>query len=183
MKTLQGRLLIASPSLVDPNFNRTVVLLVHHNDDGALGLVLNRPTNKTLAEIWDQLSENPCEATHPLYWGGPVPGPLMVLHTHDAMGDSQVLGGLHFSVEKEKIEQLVDCDPGSCRFFVGHAGWAAGQLESELQDDSWTTLPAKFAHVFDDEADLWRAVTKEIADSSLLGQLGVRHSPPDPSLN
>ncbi len=183
MKTLQGCLLVASPSLVDPNFNRTVVLLVHHNDEGALGLVLNRPTNKTLGDIWDQLSESPCDRAHPLYWGGPVPGPLMVLHTDDAIGDSEVLDGLHFSVEKEKIEQLVESDDGTCRFFVGHAGWAAGQLEAELQEDSWITVPATLEHVFDDEADLWRAVTKDIADSSLLGQLGVKHSPPDPSLN
>src|SRR5205814_2997514 len=81
MKSLQGQLLIASPKLFDPNFFRSVVLLVQHTENGALGLILNHPLEMTIANAWEQVSEMPCEATGVLHQGGPCDGPLMVLHT------------------------------------------------------------------------------------------------------
>src|SRR5687768_5273835 len=91
MKSLQGQLLIASPKLFDPNFFRSVVLLVQHTDAGALGLVLNRPLEMTINDAWGQVSETPCDATGFLHQGGPCEGPLMVLHTDSALPELPVI--------------------------------------------------------------------------------------------
>ena len=74
MKSLQGHLLVASPKLVDPNFFHTVVLLVQHNQEGALGLVLNRPLQTTVQEMWQEVGESQCEVDQPLHQGGPCEG-------------------------------------------------------------------------------------------------------------
>ena len=95
-ESLRGHLLIASPKLVDPNFHRTVVLMIQHTDDGALGLVLNRSTGKLLQNIWSEISEKPCDGELVLHLGGPVPGPLMALHTAEWLSDSEVLPGVFF---------------------------------------------------------------------------------------
>jgi len=81
MKSLQGHLLIASPTLLDPNFRKSVVLLVQHNEEGAMGLVLNRPTETKLCEAWTQVAETDCASDASLNLGGPCEGPLMALHT------------------------------------------------------------------------------------------------------
>ena len=91
MKSLQGQLLIASPKLFDPNFFRSVILLVQHGENGALGLVLNRPLEMTIANAWEQVSEMPCEATGFLHQGGPCDGPLMVLHTDASIPEMPVI--------------------------------------------------------------------------------------------
>jgi len=72
MDSLSGSLLIATPDLVDPNFHRTVVLLLLHSEEGAMGIVLNRPTATTVSAVWDEISDAECECQHPVNWGGPV---------------------------------------------------------------------------------------------------------------
>ena len=82
MKSLAGNLLIASPFLGDQNFNKSVVLIIQHTEEGAFGLVLNRPTNFRMADVWDIVSDDePCPADAVIHYGGPVEGPLMALHT------------------------------------------------------------------------------------------------------
>src|SRR5208282_6015778 len=91
MEVLQGRLLIASPRLVDPNFFRSIVLLVQHSEDGALGLILNRQLKISVRSAWAQISQSVCQADGFLYQGGPCDGPLMVLHTIEEFSQHQVL--------------------------------------------------------------------------------------------
>src|SRR5687767_11112387 len=97
MTSLQGQLLIASPKLVDPNFFHTVILLVQHNDEGALGLVLNRPLRTTVKEMWREVAEDEeCEVEGPLHQGGPCEGALMVVHADAAEAEAQVTDGVYF---------------------------------------------------------------------------------------
>src|SRR5688572_10558721 len=102
MESLQGRLLVASPKLRDPNFARSVVLLIRHGDDGALGLILNRPLETSFRELWSNVSETPCKHKGSLYLGGPVKGPLMAIHRRKSLSEFEVIGGVHFCAESAK---------------------------------------------------------------------------------
>src|SRR4051795_298785 len=97
MKSLQGQLLIAAPKLRDPNFFRSVVLLVQHDEQGSLGLVLNRPLEVSIRAAWKQLSSTSCEIDGNLYQGGPCEGCLMALHTDVEASDMEVTEGVQFS--------------------------------------------------------------------------------------
>lgn len=183
MQSLQGHLLVASHQLLDSNFARSVVLIVRHDAEGALGLILNRRTNRKIEEIWEQISETTCGSDAPLYFGGPVPGPLMALHQHEPLADAEVLPGAYFCVEKEKLEQLVAQNDGPFTLFVGHAGWGGGQLENELEVGGWRTTPATLEHVFQRESDLWERVNKELGIALLRSALHIKDLPDDPSVN
>jgi putative transcriptional regulator len=181
MESLQGHLLIASPRLPNP-FARTVVLLIQHSSEGSLGLVLNRRTEKVVTEIWDQISDQPCEIEHPLDAGGPVPGPLMAIHTDPSLSQLEVLPGVHFSVEREQLEQLVEDRDQPLRLFVGNAGWAPGQLEGELATKAWITTRATVEDVFHWGEDLWEVVRKRLGEAIFAG-LKLKDVPEDASLN
>lgn len=183
MKSLEGHLLISAPQLADPNFRQAVVLLVHHNEQGALGLTLNRPLSVTVDAIWKQVSDEPCHVTDPVYLGGPCEGPLMALHQHTLLADSEVLHGVSFTTDADKIRQLVNTHTGRARYFVGYSGWGAGQLEHELREESWITPRASVDHVFDSPEELWQRITKELADSVLFSAGKPKHMPTDPSMN
>ena len=184
MKSLQGHLLIATPDLRDPNFSRSVVLMVQHSEQGALGLILNRPTRAAIEEVWNQVSQSPCLASGPLHFGGPIQGPLMVLHSRAELAETQVFHGLCFSVQPDNLEQLISHPPAaSMKFFVGYSGWAAGQLENEMKEGSWRTLTATAELVFGPSDDLWETVHKQVTTASLQSLLKLKHLPPDPSLN
>jgi putative transcriptional regulator len=180
---LPGHLLVASEKLRDPNFFHSVVLLVRHNEEGAFGLALNRATGTAVGEVWNQISTSPCASREPLRIGGPIQGPLMALHRNADLVDIEAPSGVYFTAEKEKLEQLVVEPEESAKFFIGYAGWGAGQLESELAAGAWGTIAATPERVFRDLDDFWEAMTKEISNSSLLAALGIKHQPPDPRMN
>ncbi len=181
--SFQGQLLIASPILRDPNFRQSVVLIVEHNENGTLGLVLNRPSETAVSEIWGKISETPCTTDQPLYIGGPVEGPLMAIHTHEGEANNTVLPGVYFSVEKDHLNAIVAAGDDSFRLFVGHAGWGAGQLENEMEQGSWLLLPATLELVFYRGDDLWDNVRNQVAQSSFVGRLGIKQLPDDPRMN
>jgi len=183
MKSLQGQLLAASPYLVDPNFVRTVVLMVQHGPQGALGVVLNRPIDKTVQDLWREVDEPPCDSQKRLNLGGPVSGPLMALHTQAPLGEIEVLPGLFFSADKTHLEELVQSEDDRYKLFIGHSGWGSGQLESELNQGAWLILPATIDYVFDDGEKLWRTVTREVGRSTLASVLHIKHVPDDPTVN
>ena len=186
MNSLQGHMLIATPELVDPNFFRSVVLIVQHSEEGALGLIINRPTETPLAEIWPQLSDEPCEADDILFGGGPCEGPLMAIHTDPGHAQIDVLDGVCFSAEPTAAEWLIETEHRPRRFYVGCSGWAPGQLEGELATGSWITMPAKPTYIFQDEDDqpnAWVRIANDIADARLLDSLKQDHRPADPRLN
>lgn len=182
-KSLQGHFLVASPHLKDPNFVGTVVLLVRHDQHGALGVVLNRPADKKLKELWESVSQTPCHSDQQINLGGPVPGPLMAIHTQPALADAEVLPGVYFAAEKEKLELLVAREDEHFRIFVGHSGWGGGQLEGELEQGAWLTTPATVQYIFYDDTDLWETVAKQIGKSVLQSMLGIDDLPEDPTVN
>ena len=183
MESLQGHFLIAATELQDPNFRQTVVLLVQHNDEGALGLVLNRPSDITVKQVWEKVGDSPCVTDHTLLVGGPCQGPLMSVHTKFGLGDQEVMPGVYFSTQSDSIEKLVARDDEAMRFFVGFAGWSPGQLESELETGSWRTMEATAEQIFAAPSDLWIMLTRHAISSTLISTLRIKHVPSDPSLN
>jgi putative transcriptional regulator len=181
--SLQAHLLIASPELAEP-FSRSVVLLIRHNEAGALGLILNRRTEAALKDSWDNVSQVPCQRSDSIFLGGPCEGPLVALHADKTLQEIEVLPGLFFSAGKDKLETLAAQQDGSpIKFFAGYSGWAAGQLEAEIRRGSWSVMPAKAQHVFRFEDDLWLRARRHVADAAWRHTLHIKHSPPDPTLN
>jgi putative transcriptional regulator len=182
MESLEGQLLLASPQLLDPNFVHSVILLIKHNDNGALGLVINRPTGKTVQELWRQVGQSPCESQKPVHLGGPVPGPLMAIHTVDDLAELEIVAGVYFAELKENLDALVRCDK-PFKLFVGNSGWGPGQLEGEIESGSWRTAPARLEDIFDPAEDLWQRLMRRAVAGVLPEMLGIKHVPSDPSLN
>ena len=141
--TYQGRFLLGAPDLEDPNFFRSVVLLVDHSESGALGVILNRPTDTTLSRVWREVSEEPCLREAFLHAGGPCEGLLSALHTDADSAQMEVCDGLYFTAEAPLLAQLVEDDhaPVDARFFVGYAGWGPEQLEMEVEHGGWLLTP------------------------------------------
>ena len=183
MDYLKGHLLVASPHLADPNFARTVVLLIHHSEEGAFGVVLNRPADNTIKELWEQVAETPCESDRRVNVGGPVAGPLMAVHTDRELAEMEIVPGLYFAAQREHLEELLGQRDHRFRLFVGHSGWGGGQLENELKEGAWLTTPATVEAVFGEEAGLWKRVAQGIGLSMLTSTLKIKHVPEDPSMN
>ena len=181
MHSLRGQLLIAGPALVDPNFARSVVLILEHSDEGAMGLILNRPVEATVGEAAPELEEV-VDGEAPIFQGGPVqPQGVIVLAEFDDPEDAAMLvvgrvGPLSASADLDTVA-VVD---GRSRAFAGHAGWGEGQLESELERDDWFVDPAHAEDAFaDDPLSLWGAVLERKGGKYAL----VARMPEDPRVN
>ncbi len=173
--TLRGRLLVAAPSLRDPNFVRSVILIAEHGDGGAMGLVLNRPSETSVGEAVPELTSLSA-GDEPVFVGGPVAmGSVLALAEVDDPDDASelVLGAVGFV-------QDPDVAARRGRIFVGYAGWSAGQIEAELEEETWIVVPAEADDVFSDEPDaLWSEVLRRQGGPLAL----LATMPPDPSLN
>jgi putative transcriptional regulator len=176
----RGQLLIAGPGLVDPNFWRTVVLVVEHSDEGALGLVLNRPSETTVGEAVSEL-EQLLEVDDPLYVGGPVqPSALIVLAEFDQPGEAALIAFEDVGVLASGAQEDPDLSVRRGRAFVGHAGWGPGQLDDEVERGDWILEPARREDAFTGAPlELWSQVLTRKGGSYAL----VARMPPDPSVN
>lgn len=188
MESLQGKLLLAAPAMQDPNFARSVILVVKHDADGALGLVLNRPTGATVREAIDMESGVTCATDAVLLRGGPCDGPLMVLHSDAELAQETVIPGepgVYFSVESDLVQELLASEAQALRFFHGYAGWAAGQLDAELAAGGWLFVDATYDNVFEPGMDTesWTALIKQRGREELKNQINPDLIPPDPSVN
>lgn len=184
MNSLKGHLLIATRELLDPNFVRTVTLMLEHSEEGALGVVLNRPTEATVTELSEQIFDDPVEWDKALHIGGPVQGPLMMVHTLEELSDREVLPGLYHSIDAAKVKDLILQKAEPSLLIANYAGWGPGQLESEFVVESWLTLPATIEHVFwNGSRDLWNVVVNALSARRLSDFLGVREMPTDPTMN
>jgi putative transcriptional regulator len=178
--TLQGQLLIASPSLLDSNFRRTVVLVTEHTDEGAAGLVLNRPSPASVSELVPEL-EPLVEDDEQVWLGGPVQtNAVLVLGEFVDPDDAAVplFGSLGFP----SLEDPDEVVPATTRrrVFAGYAGWGAGQLESELGREDWIVEPARPDDAFTETPDeLWADVLRRKGGIYEL----VARIPEDPSVN
>lgn len=184
MESLVGHLLVATPSLRDPNFDRTVVLLVAHEEGGALGVVLNRATEVPVAEVlgaWGGMASEPSV----VFEGGPVqPEAAICLArartgTGDTRGFSRVegtLGTVDLSADPEAMrDELLEV-----RVFAGYAGWSPGQLEEEITTGSWLTFKALPSDAFTERPDdLWAMVLRR--QGGMFAAVALY--PSDPTLN
>jgi putative transcriptional regulator len=181
METTRGKLLIAGPSLLDPNFWRTVVLVVEHSDEGALGVVLNRPSETTVGEAVPQLEELVDGDDH-VFIGGPVqPSSVIVLAQFEDPSEAALVAFDDVGVlaTGSSIEEVA-AGVRRGRAFVGHAGWGPGQLDAELERGDWIIEPARHEDAFSEEPDdAWPTVlTRKGGRYALLARM-----PPDPSVN
>jgi putative transcriptional regulator len=180
METLRGQLLIASPALLDPNFRRTVVLVTEHNDDGAAGLVLNRPSPAAVAEVVPQL-EVLADDDEPVWFGGPVQqNAVLVLGEFVDPADAAVplFASLGFPSLDEPYAVVTVTTRR--RVFAGYAGWGAGQLESELEREDWILEDADADDAFTETPDdLWSDVLRRKGGIYEL----IARMPEDPSVN
>lgn len=183
--SLSGKLVLASPTMGDPNFEHTVILMVEHSDDGALGLVLNRPSDMRIDDVWGQISTMPCTLDQALLRGGPCPGPLMLLHGQPELAQVEVCEGVCFTTEEPLVRELLENQATPVSFFLGYAGWGPGQLEEELNQGSWLIARASREVVFDPDADdgLWMRIITNIDRSIAMLALNPNLMPNDPSMN
>jgi putative transcriptional regulator len=178
--SLQGQLLVASPGLLDPNFRRTVVLVTEHTEDGAAGLVLNRPTESEVSEIVPAL-ESLVDDGEPIFMGGPVqPNGVLVLGEFLDPDDAAVplFGSLGFP----SLDEPDDVVPLTTRrrIFAGYAGWGSGQLEDELAREDWILEEAQPDDAFTETpGELWADVLRRKGGIYEL----VARMPEDPSVN
>jgi putative transcriptional regulator len=182
MESLRGNLIVAGPTLQDPNFRRTVVLIAEHSEEGAMGLVLNRPSTATVADAVPDLSWL-AEAETPVFVGGPVaPNGVIVLAEWEDPQHAAVL------VERDLGFVPGDLDDHDAlaeavrraRVFAGHAGWGPGQLEAEMAEEAWILESPLREEIFTPDPDtLWSTVLRRKGrEFALLSTM-----PPDPSLN
>ncbi|QKW06787.1 YqgE/AlgH family protein [Streptomyces sp. NA04227] len=187
VSSLTGRLLVASPALADPNFDRAVVLLLDHDEEGSLGVVLNRPTPVDVDDIlqgWGALAGAPPV----VFQGGPVSldSALGVgVVPGDGADEGRVLGwrrvhGAIGLVDLEAPPELLASELGSLRIFAGYSGWGPGQLEDELTEGAWYVVESEPGDVSSPAPErLWREVLRRQR-----GELAmVATYPDDPSMN
>ncbi len=183
-KLEKGMFLIATPALRDPNFRQTVVLLCEHGEDGALGVVVNRPTEINITEVLPQvpiLEGQP----HRVFAGGPVQrNSLLILYrvAEEPSETHHVVNGVYLGGNVQTLERILEkpSSDESFRAFMGYSGWAPGQLENELEAGSWLTIPADPTLVFEkDPAHIWAEVLQTLDISYKM----YADMPADPTLN
>jgi putative transcriptional regulator len=181
MDSLQGKLLIAAPALIDPNFARTVVLVAAHSEEGALGLVLNRPLDTPLVEIAPVL-EQLAEPGAVLHSGGPVAPESAVLladFADPSLAALLIFGDIGLPSASCELSDL-ETGVRRARVFAGHSGWGPGQLDAELEQDAWFV-----GQLAPDE--LWRADSTLLWSTTLSRKGGayalLARMPADPSVN
>lgn len=183
--SLVGRLLVATPKLGDPSFARAVILVLDHDEAGALGVVINRPTPVDVADVlpsWRPFATQPGV----LFRGGPVAADSALgLATLPGVGDDEPLGWRRVSerlglVDLDTPPEILAGEMTDLRIFAGYAGWSAGQLEDEFEEGAWYVVSAGHRDAFTDDPDhLWRSVLRRQG-----GDLAfVSTYPDDPSMN
>ena len=180
----KGIFLVAAPSLRDPNFRQAVVLLCEHGPEGALGVVVNRPTAMLVSEALPQVPVLE-GGHHMLFSGGPVqPNHVLILYrlSQEETGQHHVFDGVYLGGDAGALERVLTKPSGGefFRAYVGYSGWGPGQLENEMKTGSWITLPADPTVVFEkDPAHVWPDILRSLGKPYDL----YAEMPFDPNLN
>ena len=158
----KGNFLIASRTLRDPNFIHTVILLLEYGSEGAMGIIINRPTRMELSTMLPEI-ESLAQRPDTVWLGGPVSRWQMLVLTRaeqEVEGSRNVLEDIYFSASRVVLESLVD-EEAEFRVYAGFAGWSPGQLEQEMTRGGWLILPGDAAMVFDEAPDeLWQELVQ-----------------------
>jgi putative transcriptional regulator len=179
--SLQGQLLVASPALADPNFARAVVAIANHDEDGALGIVLNRPSETEVVDAVPEL-DGVVGDDEIVFVGGPVqPASIVVLAEFEDPAEAAflVVGSIGLVSDRTGLERLDEATERR-RIFAGYAGWGPGQLEAEIEREDWIVEPALPGDVFaPDPLELWgRVLDRKGGQFRLLARMPV-----DPTVN
>ena len=178
----KGRLLVASPSLMDPNFRRAVVLMLEHSEEGALGLVLNRPTPLVAREALPGAIADAMPGSERVYEGGPVQPEAVIVLADFSDGDlvASVAFGSVGIVDPDADASRLDDGVRAIRAYGGYAGWGEGQLEQEVAEDAWIDAAPDAEDVFgDDPGGLWSRVLERKGGTWRL----IARMPENPSVN
>jgi putative transcriptional regulator len=181
VKDRQGQLLIASSRLMDPNFARSIVLIVREDEDSVIGLVLNRPLEISVEQAVGEEIDAADGVHQFIHQGGPCPGPLMVLYTSSGHEDSDgeaVMPGVRFTAQRDEIENLMRRSPSSIKYFANYSGWGPGQLDSEIEEGSWVLTKATPEEIFGDDEEQWEKIRMRV----MMG-IDPQRMPQDPSAN
>jgi len=177
-KSYAGSLLVAHPNMLDPNFRRAVLFLSAHTpDDGALGVILNRPLEKRVSEV---VSEAPLNALDkvPVFFGGPVGRDRLIFASLEWKSGEGLK--LNHNVDMDEANKQIGKNPGSVRAFIGYAGWGAGQLEAEMKQNAWVIRkPDRATMKLDRLPRLWFDIMSGLGPWFKL----LAAAPDDPSLN
>lgn len=169
-ESLRGHFLIAGPRLRDPNFFKTAVLMIEHSEEGAMGVIINRPLSISVANALGAHFNLP-HTDDVVFWGGPVePDALFIVHGADeySNGDSAILPGVYIGTNADVFEEVVKralCEEDGLPFrvYCGCAGWAPEQLDAEIRRGDWFAVPADLDCLFDnDPYDLWDQLVKKV---------------------
>jgi putative transcriptional regulator len=180
----KGIFLVATPNLRDPNFRQTVILLCEHGKEGALGVVVNRPTKINITEVLPQIPILEGQK-HMVFSGGPVQrNHLLILYQtpEEPENTHHVFDGVYLGGNMATLEEIVK-NPFSLdnfRTFMGYSGWAPGQLENEMESGSWLTLPADSSYMFDrNHTRIWANILQALGTQYEI----YRDMPIDPHMN
>lgn len=178
----KGTMLIAEPFLKDPNFQRTVVLICEHEPAGSFGITINRVMRNPVAEYMEGIGNYEI----PLFDGGPVGRDhIHFLHRLPGMieGGKKIAEGIYWGGDLETARFLINSgktNETDIRFYLGYSGWGTQQLDQEMEEKSWLTIPAKSSLVFQkNPGDIWKEAVKHLGDEFR----PIIHYPRDPELN
>jgi len=177
----RGMFLVAKRALDDPHFGQSVIYLVEHGEDGTLGLIVNRSSDVSLSEAVPDIEDKQA-TTHALHYGGPVGLPMILMLVRSELateGMEHVANGVYISSDRGVLNEVLAAKkPASeVRFYIGHSGWAAGQLDFELERGSWHVVAAGTDAIFSDKtASLWDRLIERLEPRGI--QVNNRHSLP-----
>ena len=190
MESLTGNLLVASSIVGDPVYSRGVCLVVHQDDDGAIGVMLNRPMQPGPAAFMKMLSNDdeapsnrltstvepsspPANPLGTVHFGGPLSGPVVAIHPLSQYAEAETGKGIYVAAQKQNLEDLVREQPCPYRLIVGHLGWESGQLQAEIDAGIWHPMPATVDTVFRNAAEMWPALIGRATSRSVARWIGV----------
>lgn len=215
-QSLVGNVLVASTLVTESVFARGVCLMMHHDEGGAIGVMLNRPIWPPPAELLKMIVggvepgqselpnldpesrldfrelDSPSEpfetepvnaASNFVHFGGPLSGPVLAIHGSMALAEAQTGAGIYVAAQKEHLEQLVREKTSQYRLIIGHAGWTAGQLDTEVNAGMWHVLPATADMVFGVDSDLWPILIRRATGASIARWVGAPDNPTATALN
>lgn len=174
---------------------------MHHDSDGTIGVLLNRPLQLGPSQLLKMLDANSDAETtvsasrssveppvihqaRPIHFGGPNAGPVVALHAQQSLAEAETGAGVYVAAQKEHLQQLVNADATNpMRLIIGHAAWKSGQLEAEIAAGLWYLLPATADRVFEADDSMWGHLVRTGVGHSLASWVGVDDTHINPNLN
>jgi putative transcriptional regulator len=176
-----GCLLVASPSWQEPSFARSVCLVVHHSPEGAIGVILNRQLSMDGNAILKYFGGE--SARGKLYLGGPNSGPVVAMHQRQDLAEFESGDGVYFAAQADLLKRLMKVADCPWRIIVGQVGWAAGELDQQIQQGNWLPLNVTARIAFADEDQMWPVALRQIGNHWLGSLVGINSWPADISVN